>query len=393
MLDLRTLVLITTLSSSAFLFSTVVLWRLQRNQRTLLDWMFAAGTLTVSTLLLGLRDLIPDLLSITLGNALLILGTWWIFVASWGLLELDRARVWRKVAAATAVLSVFGFMIFINNAQARVVLVSVLVVPPIFASAWVFLKHAVPGTRLIMRFTALVLAVGGLVFVGRGLLALMGDVSIDYASSTQYLIAFPYLYSNVFSIWFAMMLTIVVSIHIQEELTDARDEAQATNRELEVLAETDALTQLNNRMRLDDALIYELRRAQRRRVPLSIIMLDIDHFKRVNDEYGHPVGDLVLSAMAETLRTSLRSTDTIGRWGGEEFLVVLPSTTTAQSFDVAEKIRTAVESREFELVGQLTVSLGVTSSMDGDSPGVIVNRADEALYQAKWGGRNRVVVG
>ncbi|MGB2970235.1 MAG: GGDEF domain-containing protein, partial [Candidatus Nanopelagicales bacterium] len=117
------------------------------------------------------------------------------------------------------------------------------------------------------------------------------------------------------------------------------------------------------------------------------------HFKRVNDDYGHPVGDQVLTTMAQTLRTSLRSTDTIGRWGGEEFLVVLPSTTTAQSFDVAEKIRTAVESREFELVGKLTVSLGVTSSMDGDSPGVIVNRADEALYQAKWGGRNRVVVG
>ncbi|MGV1036949.1 MAG: GGDEF domain-containing protein [Candidatus Nanopelagicales bacterium] len=393
MLDLRTLVLITTVSSAAFFFATIVLWRLQRHQRVLLDWMFVAGLLTASDLLLALRDVVPDLFSIVLGNALLVFGSGWLFVASRGLLAVDHDRFWRRVVPVEATLSAVCFAIFITNTQARVVLVSVLVSPPLFAATWLFLKHAVPGTRLVMRVSALVLFVGGLIFVGRGLIALTSTISIDFASSTQYLISFPFLYSNLFSIWFAMMLTMVVSMRIQEELTDARDEAQATNRELEVLAETDSLTQLSNRMRLDDALTYELRRGQRRRVPLSIIMLDIDHFKRVNDDYGHPVGDEVLTAIAQTLRVSLRSTDTIGRWGGEEFLVILPSTTTAQSLEVAEKIRAAVESRDFEVAGHLTVSLGVTSSVDGDSPGRIVNRADEALYQAKWGGRNKVVAG
>lgn len=391
MLDLRTVVLITTLSSAAFLFATIVLWRLQRDQRTLRDWIFVAGTLTISDALLSLRDIVPDLFSIVIGNALLVLGSGWLVVASRGLLEMDHARRLRRASVVVAALSAVGFAVFINNVGARVLISGVLVGVALLLSAWQFSTHAVPGTRLIMRFTALVLFVGGAIFLVRGLLALRGDVAIEYGGSPPYIIALPYLYSNLFSIWFAMMLTIVISMQIQDELTDARDEARASNRELEVLAETDALTQLGNRMRLDDVLTYELRRAQRRREPLSIIMLDIDHFKRVNDEFGHPVGDQVLTAIAHTLRASLRSTDTIGRWGGEEFLVILPSTTTVQSADVAEKIRAAVEAQDLETAGHVTVSLGVTSSRDGDSPGLIVNRADEALYQAKWGGRNKVV--
>ena len=162
------------------------------------------------------------------------------------------------------------------------------------------------------------------------------------------------------------------------------------NRLLEVLSVTDKLTGLYNRRKLDELLDEELIRARRYKVEVSIIMLDIDHFKRVNDTYGHAVGDEVLIGMAQLLRTHTRDADALGRLGGEEFVVVCRHSNSAACLRTAMKLRESIAAHNFPGVGQVTSSFGIASCRSDDTAATLLGRADAALYRAKDAGRNRV---
>ncbi|HEY5556755.1 diguanylate cyclase [Acetobacterium sp.] len=171
-----------------------------------------------------------------------------------------------------------------------------------------------------------------------------------------------------------------------------RDIAERKKMEEEIrrLSITDKLTQSYNRLKTDDTLEKELERSNRTKIPFSVILLDIDHFKSVNDTFGHQVGDTVLVELADILKNNVRSIDIVGRWGGEEFLIILPETDKNGAMLKAEKLRTLIDKNNFTKAGKITASFGV-SAYDGDtSPENIVSRADAALYQAKENGRNRV---
>ncbi|WP_135228514.1 GGDEF domain-containing protein [Deinococcus fonticola] len=153
---------------------------------------------------------------------------------------------------------------------------------------------------------------------------------------------------------------------------------------------TDPLTELPNRRAAYRAIEHLLTEAGNG-TSGSIILLDIDHFKRVNDQYGHPTGDSVLHHFAQLLRSSTREQDTPSRWGGEEFLIVLPATTLSQAAALAQRIRQTLNTTEHDTVGRVTASCGVTTLHSGDDLSRLVARADEALYRAKAKGRNQVV--
>jgi diguanylate cyclase (GGDEF)-like protein/PAS domain S-box-containing protein len=161
-------------------------------------------------------------------------------------------------------------------------------------------------------------------------------------------------------------------------------------RQFMALSVTDRLTGLANRLKLDEVLDYEILRSRRSKASFSLILLDIDHFKEINDNYGHQQGDLALVELAEILRSALRSSDTVGRWGGEEFMLILPDTEAAEAVVAAEKLRSSIESRRFSRITRLTCTFGVASFREKDSFDSIVNRADQALYAGKDGGRNCV---
>jgi len=156
------------------------------------------------------------------------------------------------------------------------------------------------------------------------------------------------------------------------------------------LSQEDPLTGLNNRRRINELLEIEIQRATRYNTMFSVILVDIDHFKDVNDQFGHQIGDEVLTRIAEIIRSSVRATDLTGRWGGEEFVIISPGTEIDGSLSLAEKIRTRLESTALGEIGQKTASFGVTTFSDGDSIEKIIARADIGLYAAKQGGRNRV---
>jgi diguanylate cyclase (GGDEF)-like protein len=175
------------------------------------------------------------------------------------------------------------------------------------------------------------------------------------------------------------------------------DQLDAANRQLGELAVTDPLTGLHNRRHLYRQLEREFARARRYGHPLACLMLDIDHFKQVNDTYGHQVGDRVLVLVGEVLRGSVRTTDFAGRFGGEEFMVLAPETPRDGMALLAERIRQGVPARTGTVGAEtprVTISLGVatTEVATGATADDLVRCADEALYQAKRAGRDRVVV-
>ncbi|WP_457599987.1 diguanylate cyclase [Hydrogenivirga sp.] len=172
-------------------------------------------------------------------------------------------------------------------------------------------------------------------------------------------------------------------------LVDITEEKMKEKR-LRDLATHDQLTRVFNRRALLRFLEEQLFSAQRYGLPFSVILIDLDNFKKVNDTYGHQVGDKVLKEFTRIVRRKLRKTDIFGRWGGEEFLVILPSTT--DPYPVAEKLRKSVEDTNFPEAGRITASFGGTSYKEGDSVDSILARADEALYEAKRRGKNKTVV-
>jgi diguanylate cyclase (GGDEF)-like protein/putative nucleotidyltransferase with HDIG domain len=166
-----------------------------------------------------------------------------------------------------------------------------------------------------------------------------------------------------------------------------------TNVELEALAATDALTKLPNHGAIVTILANELERAKRSKRPCSLLFLDLDHFKALNDSYGHSAGDTVLCKFGGLIRTSLRSMDTVGRWGGEEFVVILPETGENEAMVVAERIREMVSEYSFTVGGglHLTCSIGLACYPDqADNEELLLNAADQAMYGAKHLGRNQV---
>lgn len=161
---------------------------------------------------------------------------------------------------------------------------------------------------------------------------------------------------------------------------------------LEELAVTDPLTKIYNRRAVERSMQKELFRAQRYKTTFSIILLDIDMFKSINDMYGRDVGDITLATVAGILKDNIRNTDVLGRWGGEEFLIFCPETNVDQVQIAAEKLRVKVEEFSFKNSNKQTCSFGVSEYRSEDT-GLddVINRSDRALYEAKYSGRNRVV--
>jgi diguanylate cyclase len=187
-----------------------------------------------------------------------------------------------------------------------------------------------------------------------------------------------------------------VVINDVTDIAMSRHDLQAANLELERLSRSDRLTQLNNRGYWEECLQQEFRRLKRTHGPGALVLFDIDHFKKVNDTYGHPAGDEVIRQTSDRLRETMRTTDVAGRYGGEEFVIILADTAAVGAQTFAERLRTVVAAqtvRHDQHEIRYTISLGVAEMQARiESPKQWIECADRALYEAKHGGRNRVVL-
>jgi len=196
--------------------------------------------------------------------------------------------------------------------------------------------------------------------------------------------------------------TVMIDVSRQEAVSELRQslhrlqqtnqELQKTLVELDRLASTDKLTGAWNRRRLADAVANEMERLRRYDHPLSLLMIDIDFFKKINDQHGHGTGDQVLERLAAVLQGNLRATDSLTRWGGEEFIVLCPNTTLSTVAMLAERLRQRIAGASFPAVGSITASVGVAECLAGEDWDHWLRRADSALYRAKACGRNQVQI-
>lgn len=191
------------------------------------------------------------------------------------------------------------------------------------------------------------------------------------------------------------LLVSVAANETRARLADSRRQLADTLEQVQRLASRDELTHALNRRALVAALERERSRAERSGAPFCIAMIDLDHFKRVNDTYGHAAGDAVLRSFAAVVQDTMRATDVFGRYGGEEFLVILVGTGAGAALEAVERIRTAIAMRDWRAIvpdGGVTMSAGVAAFRKGDTVEQLLHRADQALYEAKKAGRNRTIL-
>ena len=181
---------------------------------------------------------------------------------------------------------------------------------------------------------------------------------------------------------------------MREALYKRGNELKAAHAKIEELAQVDELTGLLNRRYIMGSLNEEIARAQRTRAACSVAIIDLDFFKRINDQFGHPVGDEVLRTFAITVFANLRITDTLGRYGGEEFLMILPDTAKDEAVETLNRLRSIVSEVDWAAISGIvivTMSAGISEVRPEDSAADVLARVDAALYSAKYAGRNRVV--
>jgi diguanylate cyclase (GGDEF)-like protein len=333
-------------------------------------------------LLIALRSQIPDTFSVLLANALLLMLNVGFY---WGIAELlHSTRRWRWVippASLVPVLAVQGYFVFVHNLLApRVVAESAMIAVQCVLLILLLLRNG--SQRTLLPRCGLASVFGAwfgfqllrvyLTPLHQGLSALPVERHVD-----PKLILLPVLAAVIagFSfIWLAMT---------------------QLQHELELLSETDALTGLMNRRALERSAAREIAISRRRDTPLALIILDLDRFKQLNDSHGHAAGDAALVTAARSISSGLREVDLLARFGGEEFVALLPDTTQEEAIQVAERLRTELEVVKVYHMRkeiQLSASFGVTSLLSEDiCVEEIIHRGDLALYQAKHNGRNQVV--
>lgn len=375
MLDIRTLVVMLVFSSLLMAITLTVGIKTGR-PAGFSTWNTGLGLLALGWVLVAFRGVLPDLVTIALADGIMITGLAMELAA---IIEFGGGTVRRTL------LFLPGLLVF------------VLLIPLTGSYAHTTLLMTVALVLLFVAIAVAVFRLGMQTGPGRSIIASVCAVSAFMVTVRAFEIGLnPDLYPNVYAgsfiqelTFFALLAsTIVVPVGFLL-MHRERDEA-----ELQKLATVDSLTGLFNRRAFVDMASREIARARRLKSPYAVLMIDLDLFKHVNDDFGHQAGDRVLADFAAEAMRSVRAEDLVGRYGGEEFCILLPGATMQPAIAIAERLRSAVSQRP---LGQLprvtTVSIGV-AACNGATEGSLddaIRRADEALYRAKNEGRNRVV--
>ncbi|MFN3438013.1 MAG: GGDEF domain-containing protein [Acidovorax sp.] len=336
-------------------------------------WAAAPLLWLASTVLFGARGIIPDWLSLVLANQLLVLGTVTYYMGTRSFMGQPLTwRHWNWVMAGTTLVFI-TLTYWLPNYALRVGFFSIVMGAIYIAQMRFMLRHG--GRNFPVRLVEVVLALHMVVLATRLISILTGNAGADLMEPSL----FQTLYIGAYVIT-VLMLSIGAVLMATDRL----------RTELEHLATHDSLTQSLNRRALLQRCEDELERAQRYGNGPSIMMLDLDNFKAVNDTRGHQHGDAVLVHFAERTRQVLRRADRLGRYGGEEFLVLLPGADTAAATSVAQRIHATLAAGH---ALDCQVSIGLTSwTGSHETLDAMLSRADAALYRAKNEGRNRTVV-
>lgn len=376
-LALPTITLMITITflmqASAIAFNSVMV----KEYKGVRTAFLATISLALGFVILVIRGFLPDSLVGLLTNLFMVTGYTMIYIAICRFIgrPFNRYLIYGLVPLGLVIL--FIMHVLPRPLFPTIIITQIVGAPLNFASALILLRSDQKRYRLGSYLTAVPLMVYGVVTIIRIVTGIISprEVSPGPTLSNIFDVLSLYVLSYLWIAGFILM----ISQRLQSDLND--------------LAMNDALTRVRNRRAMQSMLDFEMRRVQTEVKDFSIILLDVDHFKQVNDTHGHDVGDLVLQWMAQMLQSLLRVQDVVARWGGEEFLVLLPDTSLDEAMQTADRLRlkiekTPVESSPVHL--QITFSAGVANSSPNRNVDQICKVADQALYAAKQT-RNRVV--
>ena len=383
-LDLQTLSFVLVLAA---LFLTLVITFVWLTQKTYIGfglWVISNIIVAVGILLLGFDGAWIDILGTSLTFGAVLIG----YEGNRRFLKLKNTPIFTFSVFTLQVVLLFYFKFFDgNNVVLQITSTSLLVGIISGICGFLFAKNSTGNMNFSYKFTGITYFVFALLMISRSVITFYTGDAADFYK--------PDGIQPVFFLFYILFEIVWTFNYINLNTNRLYRELEQTQAELEKLATTDFLTGINNNRRFFEIGENELRRAKRFRHPLSVIMFDVDFFKRVNDAYGHAAGDKVLVEIAETCRTILRGTDTFGRLGGEEFAVLLPHTDIDGAKTVAEFMRSSIENLEINSSSnkiKITASFGITELLGTDS-GIktTLDRADGLLYEAKNKGRNQVI--
>jgi diguanylate cyclase (GGDEF)-like protein len=345
----------------------------------LVFWAAALAAHTLAYLLLSLRGLISDAASVVLANGLLSVE---LSLYAVGVYQFQQRQARRWLVWAPVPLVLVAFTLLLQFTQARIVLSALVLSYQCVLLVWLIMsrRHETTGRGQYFAITGLSVGIVALLF--RAASALSGGTQIVSITDSNQVQATTFLFSTVATVLACLGLVLM-----------AKESADERNR---TLAMQDELTGLKNRRYIQDTLEQHLALSTRNGRPLALLMIDIDFFKRINDTYGHLSGDKVLRDLSACIQERVRAQDLVGRWGGEEFFVILPDTDVQGAKFLAEQLRRLVERTRFESVDgrkiSLTISLGLNAlqTVAGQTVDDVVGVADQAMYRAKQNGRNRV---
>jgi len=352
----------------------------ERDRKQRLRWSAStAASYALDALLLGLFVLagtVPASVfyAFTAGAVAICAAVFALYANRWNLHFRDQSVIWPQTVAGAAL----HLLVVALAPQVAFPALANLFTVFAFGLIWLSLRESVVIWSLTVAATGAVLWSAG-----------------DRAGTAA---------ANAFEIclsWLTFSLVLgrclVLSVYandLRQRLADSRRKLAASLEQVQQLASHDELTRTLNRRALVSSLERERLRAERSGAPFAIGMMDLDHFKAVNDSYGHGAGDAVLREFAATVHATMRTTDVFGRYGGEEFLIVLVGTELPAALEALERIRAALQKRDWAGVAPglaQTVSAGIASFRKGETVEQLLHRADQALYEAKNSGRNRVV--
>ena len=342
-------------------------------------WAWAMAMHTLSYTLYSLRGQINDVVSIVVGTSLLSATT---ALFTEGLYQFQQRRPARWLVWSPVVLLVVAMSLLLQDPKARVVLSAVVLLAQALGILVLLIqkRHATVGRGQYFEMIGFAILI--LIFVFRIVGAFATQTDLSSITASNQMQTGTFLLSTI-----ALVLICLGLVVMTKERADAQNLDMALH---------DALTGLSNRRLIAETLTQHLAQAQRSGRALTLLMIDIDFFKRVNDTFGHQSGDRALRGLADRIRGRLRAQDMAGRWGGEEFLVILPGTDAQGAVTLAEQLRRSVEQARFEAVDgrtmQFTISIGLHTLRAAGSESIddMVAAADKAMYLAKQNGRNRV---
>jgi len=376
--DVRTLLITVALATFICAGARVLLWRLHPTIPGLGAWALASIMGAVALGLIATRGSLPELFSLTLSQVLITIAfivAWSGFRAFLGLPELPTR--WR-------LLLLLGPVLLIAFAQAEHSLILRAITNALVVSAFsgliaFDLLRGNARQKMSLRITSGLYLINGLYFLVRAIAVESEAATLSQMQSSGFAV-----FSLMWWLCMIMATTLCMVLMTSEILQESLDRQ----------ASLDPLTGAMNRRAFGHLSLRELARARRSKLPLTVVMMDLDHFKRINDHLGHATGDIVLRLFVAVAERVLRTEDVFCRWGGEEFVTLLPATALPQALLVAERLRLSFTEEAAELAPEaaeigFTVSLGLAEWRDDEEMEDLLRRADHALYRAKDLGRNR----